>query len=56
MGKYYENLTTLIELVKKLEKRHLVAEFILDCIRISREEPQKSANEVIKEAKKYRLK
>ena len=55
MGKYYENLDTLIQLIKKLEKKHLLAEFILDCIQLSKREPTKSPHEIIKEAKKKRL-
>ena len=52
MGKYYENLDTLIELMKKLEKKHQLAEFILDCISRARKEPNKTAHEIIKESKK----
>lgn len=52
MGKYYENLDTLIELMKKLEKKHQLAEFILDCVARARKEPTKSAHEIIKESKK----
>ena len=52
MGKYYENLDTLIDLMKKLEKRHQLAEFILDCISKARKEPSKTAHEIIKESKK----
>jgi hypothetical protein len=55
MGKYYENLDTLIELIKKLERKHLLAEFILDCIQISKIDPNKTPHEIIKEAKKKRL-
>jgi hypothetical protein len=55
MGKYYENLDTLIELIKKLDKKHCLAEFILDCIMIARENPKKTAHEIIKEAKTKRL-
>ena len=55
MGKYYENLATLIELIKKLEKRNVLAEFILDCIVISRENPTITPHEIIKIAKKKRL-
>lgn len=55
MGKYYENLDTLIELIKKLEKKHLLAEFILDCIQISKQDPKLTPHEVIKQAKKKRL-
>jgi hypothetical protein len=56
MGKYYENLETLIELIKKIEKKNLLAEFILDCVVIAKENPNKAAHEIIKEAKKKRLK
>lgn len=56
MGKYYENLETLIELIKKLDKKNLLAEFILDCIEIAKESPTKTAHEIIKDAKKKRLK
>ena len=52
MGKYYENLDTLIELTKKLEKKHILAEFILSCILIARQEPKKTPHEIIKESKK----
>ena len=52
MGKYYENLDDLVELIKKLEKKHLLAEFILDCISKARKEPSKTAHEIIKESKK----
>jgi len=55
MGKYYENLDTLIELIKKLDKKHLLAEFILDCIQISKNDPKLTPHEVIKQAKKKRL-
>lgn len=55
MGKYYENLDTLIELIKKFEKKHLLAEFILDCIQISKQDPNLTPHEVIKQAKKKRL-
>jgi hypothetical protein len=56
MGKYYENLETLIELINKLEKRNILAEFILDCISITKTNPDKSPHEIIKEAKKKRIK
>lgn len=55
MGKYYENLDTLIELIKKLDKKHLLAEFILDCIQIAKNEPKLTPHEIIKQAKKKRL-
>lgn len=52
MGKYYENLSDLIELVKKIQKKGLLAELILECIQITKDDPKKSAHEIIKEAKK----
>ena len=55
MGKYYENLDDLIGLIKKFEKKHLLAEFILDCISISKQKPESSIHEIIKEGKKKRL-
>ena len=51
MGKYYENLDTLIELIKKLDKKHQLAEFILDCVSRARKEPSKTPHEIIKESK-----
>lgn len=55
MGKYYENLDHLIGLIQKLDKQHVLAEFILDCISIAKKNPTFSAHEIIKEAKKKRL-
>jgi hypothetical protein len=52
MGKYYENLDDLIELIKKVEKKHLLAEFLLECIVISKATPEKSIHEIIKESNK----
>ena len=51
MGKYYENLDDLICLIKKIEQKHLLAEFVLECIQITKKDPQKSPHEIIKEAK-----
>ena len=51
MGKYYENLDTLIELIKKLDKKNQLAEFILDCVSRARKEPSKTPHEIIKESK-----
>jgi len=56
MGKYYENLETLIDLIKKIEKKNLLAEFMLYCIVLAKENPTKSAHEIIKEGKKKRFK
>jgi hypothetical protein len=54
MGKYYENLDTLIELIKKMDKKNLLAEFILDCVQIAKQNPNMSPHEIIKLAKKKR--
>jgi len=51
MGKYYENLDDLVQLIKKIDTKHLLAEFILECIQISKTNPEKSPHEIIKEAK-----
>jgi len=52
MGKYYENLDDLSSLIKKLEEKNTVAEFILQCIQVAKLNPEKSPHEIIKEAKK----
>ena len=52
MGKYYENLDDLIQLIKKVEKKHLLAEFLLECILTAKITPTKPTHEIIKEAKK----
>ena len=55
MGKYYENLDTLIELIKKIEKKNLLGEFILTCIALSKGDPKKTPHQIIKEAKEKTL-
>lgn len=52
MGKFYEDLDTLNELIKKLDKKHQLAEFIIRVIRHMKENPNKSISDVIKETKK----
>jgi hypothetical protein len=52
MGKFYENLETLMDLVKKIDKKDRLAEFILSCITIAKDNPEKSQHEIIKMAKK----
>lgn len=52
MGKFYENLDTLMSLVKQVDKKDRLAEFILTCIIIAKESPEKSPHEIIKQAKK----
>jgi len=52
MGKYYENLDNLIELIKKIEKKRYLAEFILECITLAKENPKMTQHDIIKTAKK----
>ena len=52
MGKYYENLDNLIELIKKIEKKRYLAEFILECITLSKLNPDMAQHDIIKTAKK----
>ena len=52
MGKFYEDLLTLNELVKKLEKKDKVSEFIIRALRNMKTDPTKSVSDVIKETKK----
>lgn len=54
MGKYYENLDDLIGLIKKIDKKNMLAEFILDCIIIARATPELTPHEIIKKAKEKR--
>jgi hypothetical protein len=51
MARYYENLDDLIKLVKQIEKKSLLAEFILSCILLSKENPNLSPHEIIKISK-----
>lgn len=51
MGKYYENLDDLNKLVKKLDKKNGLSEFILSCLIIAKEFPQMSIHEIIKKSK-----
>lgn len=51
MGKFYENLATLTDLVKKVDKKDRLAKFILTCITLTKENPEKSPHEIIKMAK-----
>jgi len=52
MGKFYEDLDTLNELIKKYESKHKLSEFIIKAIRKAKENPNKSVSDVIKETKK----
>jgi hypothetical protein len=52
MGKFYEDLDTLNELIKKIEKKEKLSEFIIRAIRKMKDNPNKSVSDVIKETKK----
>jgi hypothetical protein len=52
MGKFYEDLLTLNELVRKLEKKDKISEFIIRALRNMKNDPTKSVSDVIKETKK----
>lgn len=52
MGKFYEDLDTLNELIKKLDNKNKLGEFIIRAIRKAKENPTKSISDVIKETKK----
>ena len=52
MGKFYEDLDTLNELIKKLEKKNEVSVFMLRAIRHAKENPEKSVSDIIKDIKK----
>ena len=52
MGKFYEDLETLNELIKKIDKKNQLSEFIIKAIRKAKETPDKSVSDVIKETKK----
>jgi uncharacterized membrane-anchored protein YjiN (DUF445 family) len=52
MGKFYEDLDTLNELIKKVDKKNQLAEFIIRAVRRMKENPNKSVSDVIKETKK----
>jgi hypothetical protein len=52
MGKFYEDLDTLIELIKKIDKKYQLAEFIIRLARNAQKNPNKSISDVIKETKK----
>ena len=54
MGKFYEDLDTLNELIKKLEKKNEVSIFMIRVIRYAKENPDKSVSDIIKNIKKGR--
>jgi hypothetical protein len=54
MGKFYEDLDTLNELIKKLDKKNEVSVFMLRAIRHAKENPEKAVSDIIKDIKKGR--
>jgi hypothetical protein len=56
MGKFYEDLDTLNELIKKLDKKNQLSAFIIKTLRLMKENPNKSISDVIKETKKEHYK
>ena len=54
MGKFYEDLDTLNELIKKLDKKNEVSVFMLRVIRHAKDNPEKSVSDIIKDIKKGR--
>ena len=54
MGKFYEDLDTLNQLIKKLEKKNEVSIFMLRAIRHAKENPEKPVSDIIKDIKKGR--
>lgn len=56
MGKFYEDLDTLNQLIKKLDKKNQLSEFIIKALRLMKDNPHKSISDVIKETKKEHYK
>ena len=52
MGKFYEDLETLNELIKKIDKKNQLSEFIIRAVSKAKENTDKSVSDVIKETKK----
>ena len=52
MGKFYEDLDTLNELIKKIDKKNQLSEFVIRALRKMKETPEKTISDVIKETKK----
>jgi hypothetical protein len=56
MGKFYENLSDLIGLIKKLEKKQILAEYILHVVAKAKEKPETPIHEILKDGKDRFLK
>lgn len=55
MGKFYEDLDTLNDLIKKLDKKNEVSVFMLRAIKHAKDNPEKSVSDIIKDTKKGRV-
>jgi hypothetical protein len=55
MGKFYENLVDLAELVEKLDKKDKLPIFILRAIAYTKENPELPIHEIIKTVKKEKI-
>jgi hypothetical protein len=55
MGKFYENLVDLGELVEKLDKKNQLPIFILRVIAYTKDHPELSVHDIIKTVKKEKL-
>jgi hypothetical protein len=55
MGKFYEDLDTLNELVKKLDKKNEVSIFMLRAIKHAKENHEKPVSDIIKDVKKGKV-
>ena len=51
MGKFYEDLDTLNDLIKKLDKKNEVSVFMLRAIKHAKDNPEKSISDIIKDTK-----
>jgi hypothetical protein len=52
MGKFYEDLDNLNELIKKLDKKNELSVFILRVIKYASENPNLPPHQIIKDIKK----
>lgn len=55
MGKFYEDLDTLNELIKKLDKKNELSVFMIRAIKAAKDNPEKSVSDIIKETKKNKV-
>lgn len=55
MGKFYENLDDLTQLIKKLDKKDEVAIFVLRAISYAKDNPNLSVHQIVKDVKKGKI-